>query len=539
MTVFSSFMLTGLLTTAPVQAGLVTGSVPDLEEAYRPRRIAVVVGVEQYADPNLQGLRFAKKDATDLAEVLENPSLGNFDRVMLVTESDLTTADKIIDAIEYASADLQRDDTFLLYLSGHGTLTIDPIDGSQLFFLGSDGNLDHPRETGLSIQGLEERMSTLTARRRVLIMDTCHNGRTGSKSALNSPTTALLQSMRGEPPAPRNLREVSESEARLFAAQYHQPAMEDPDLQNGVYTHFLLQALTGKRDDADLDRDGLVDVTEAHDFARDHTIHHTGGMQVPRAEYRIVGHEEIYLSGDPTLRKTAERALLTACDQILAQAKLLVDGIPRGGLMGATAVQPGIHEIEIQNSTGETLIKRKVRFEAGTTLPIESLFEQRQARWLVATGPSLRHGHGRANFHPIAGELEVAWVQPVPTASWMRPDIHLRAAAMNGTIPEQGENPVMAGDVALGGTFGLGNGPLTVGPLVEGALLWRTYEDEDGEHRQVGAAPVVGVRALLTMDVGNAELALRMDSRLVPYQHDGMWTSLWHHGLAVGVVRRP
>ena len=84
----------------------------------------------------------------------------------------------------------------------------------------------------------------------------------------------------------------------------------------------------------------LVDVAEAHDFARDRTMQHTGGIQVPRAEYRIVGREEIYLAGNPLERSAAEQALLSACDQLLAQARLLVDGIPRGEFPGLLAVQP-------------------------------------------------------------------------------------------------------------------------------------------------------------------------------------------------------
>ena len=57
-----------------------------------------------------------------------------------------TTAKGIEQAISEASAGL-NDDTFVLYLSGHGTLTVDPLEGSQLF-LPSDGELDSPREAG-------------------------------------------------------------------------------------------------------------------------------------------------------------------------------------------------------------------------------------------------------------------------------------------------------------------------------------------------------------------------------------------------------
>ena len=318
-------------------------------------------------------------------------------------------------AIAQASADLQRDDTFVLYLSGHGTLTVDPIEGSQLWFLPSDGALESPRETGIGVDWPEARVSELAARRRVLIMDTCHNGRSNLKSAVNEPTASMLRSMRGEPPAPRDLRQVSESEARLFAAQYYQPAMEDPNLENGVYTH-LIQSMTEQREAADLNRDGLVDVTEAHDYARDYTIRHTGGMQVPRAEYRIVGKEEIYLSGEPGARKEAEKALVSACDEVLANGSLIVDGQARGTLPGLTAVEPGRRNIEIRTADGRSLLRQRVYLQAGYTLPIESLLEQQKSHIALLAGPKLRTGPGTDHFHPWAGEIELVWINPLPVA---------------------------------------------------------------------------------------------------------------------------
>lgn len=355
-----------LLLAAPAWAGLVTGGAEGLDEAWRPRRVAVVVGVQDYADPALQGLRFPAKDARDLGAVLGDPEVGGFDRVVVVDGGPATTRAGILDTVRAATADLQRDDTFLLYLSGHGTLTLDPAAGSRLWFLPADGRLDDPADTGLAVADLERLVASLPARRRVLILDTCHNGRTNSKSALAPDTRQTLARLRGEPPPPREVLEVSESEARLFAAQLQQPAMEDPALQNGVYTHYLVEALTTGA--ADLDGDGLVDVAEAHDYARDHTIARTGGMQVPRAEYRIVGREEIYLAGDPGLRARAERALIAATDELLAQARLLVDGVPRGALPGLTPVEPGRHVVEVRGRDGAVLARDRVRLAAGERL---------------------------------------------------------------------------------------------------------------------------------------------------------------------------
>ena len=114
---------------------------------------------------------------------------------------------------------------------GHGTLTIDPLEGTRLYFLPSDSTLEQAEETGIGVDWLEAQVGAVAAKRRVLILDTCHNGR--SKSGLNQATRDALRSMRGDPPPPNLVSEVSESEARLYAAQYYQPAMEDPNLGNG------------------------------------------------------------------------------------------------------------------------------------------------------------------------------------------------------------------------------------------------------------------------------------------------------------------
>ncbi len=527
-------LLTMLLPTA--LAGVVQGNDLALDQVYEPRRVAVLVGVQDYGDPALQGLRFAAKDARDLGSALGDPFIGDFDRVVVIEGQQATSREGILHALGVATADLQRDDTFLLYMSGHGTLTLDPRDGSRLWFLPSDGQLESPEQTGLAVSELEEMVNELPARRRVLVLDTCHNGRSDSKSNLNGATASLLQGFRGEPPAPRNLREVSESEARLYAAQYYQPAMEDPELENGVYTHFLLSALTDQAAAADLDRDGLVDVAEAHDHARDKTIAHTGGLQVPRAEYRIVGREEIYLSGDPNRRSVAEMALISACDQILAKAKLLVDGIPRGSLPGLTAIEPGRHELEVQTEDGRTLARQTVNLEAGHTLPIESIIaDDRRSRVMVAAGASVRHGEGWESFHPFAGELELAWIDPVRLPTWLRSDAHLRVSAASGTVAEQLPTTSVFGGFAAGGlSLGLRGGPISVGPLAELVVPWRTFTNETGSFDQAGLTWAGGGRVLWTQPVGAAEIAVRIDSRYVPFSTADERSSLWHHGVALG-----
>jgi len=531
-------------------AGVVAGGDDTGDSVWEARRVAVVIGVQDYADPMLQGLRFPEKDARDLGSVLESGDAGGFDQVFVVSGAQATTADGIRRALAIASADLQRDDTFFVYLSGHGTLTLDPREGSRLWFLPSDARLDDPEHTGIAIAELENLVNSQAARRRVLVMDTCHNGRdTGSlagRSAVNDPTAQLLAGLRGEAPAPRGLHAVSESEARLFAAQYHQPAMEDPELENGVYTHFLLESLTDGRDDADLDRDGLVDVAEAHDYARDRTIRHTGGMQVPRAEYRIVGHEEIYLSGDPSRRSNAEQALLTACDEILSKARLLVDGQPRGAMPGLTAIEPGRHRIELQAADGSTLARQTVHLEAGVTLPVESLLDPaRSSRISMSLGSVAHTGDALPWFHAVTPEVELQWLEPVSLGKRLRPALHVRGGGWRGFVDEQTGNlgalPVSAGSLAAGASLGARWGTASIGPQVELLAPWRLFEDYIDEtgtqtetRNQMQLTGAAGIRALWTPRIGAQTLVVRLDTRYAAYTMDADRLGMWHHGLSVG-----
>ena len=526
--------MTLLLTTA--LAGSLGTDDAALEDVYAPRRVAVLIGVDTYEDPDLTPLQFAAKDARDLAGVLGHDDYGDFDRVLTITSPDATTRKGILKALTVATADLQRDDTFVLYLSGHGTLTLDPLDGSQLWFLPSDGQLGDADGTGIAVDWLEEMVSNVEARRRVLIMDTCHNGR--DKSSLDPRTAELLAGMRGEAPVPRSTKEVSESEARLYAAQYYQPAMEDAELENGVYTHFLIEAISDAARQADLDGDGLVDVTEAHDWARDKTMVYTGGMQVPRAEYKIVGREAIYLAGNEATRLGAEKALLAATDALLASAHVLVDGQPRGVLPEVVAIEPGVHAIEIQDSSGRTLLRRTVRVQAGETVMLDALFPTMKPSVEVLGGAVARTGPGAAAFHTGAPQLGLAWVNRGFGPRWLEADLHAGSSWFVGDVVSEGEYvSVNAGSMNLGAGLALRSQrlPVSAGPALDAAWLWRRFDDLDGVHNQGRPAPAIGGTARLRIPVRERYVVVGYDARWVPYTWGGEQTAMVTHGLSVGM----
>src|SRR5688500_8639898 len=98
-------------------------SAPDgpagLDEAFAPRRVAVLIGVDEYDDPALGPLRFAAADAAAMAGVLGDPDQGAFDRIVTL-DGEVSRAE-IWQTLTEEGLRLRRDDTFVVFFAGHGT----------------------------------------------------------------------------------------------------------------------------------------------------------------------------------------------------------------------------------------------------------------------------------------------------------------------------------------------------------------------------------------------------------------------------------
>jgi uncharacterized caspase-like protein len=88
--------------------------------------------------------------------------------------------------------------------------------------------------------------------------------------------------------------EATEGRVILAASRPEQVSIEDDQLQHGVFTHFLLEALGGP---ADLNRDGEVTALEAYQYlsarVREYTARTHGFEQRPVLEVRGMSRELI------------------------------------------------------------------------------------------------------------------------------------------------------------------------------------------------------------------------------------------------------
>ncbi len=374
-----------------------------IEASFGPRRVALVIGVGEYADPLFPGLLHAEADAVAFGEILESHEYGGFDRVIVLTTPVQTTQARILTELVSLRNDLRSQDTLLVYFSGHGTMRLDEADEPTLFLVASDSTARDLSGTGVELAEMQRFFSRIRAERKALVVDACFHGE--GKSAVQPTIQQRLERMDAFPTLSRKVS-LGQSEAHLFATSWGRPAREDDALEHSVYTYYLLQGLTWEQERSDSNRDSLVTIYEAHDFARSKTVAYTDGAQVPEAYFRVVGERDLVVTGEPEKRLESELALIYFYDTegtAFAGASLAVDGRLKGVFPGAMPVDPGRHRITITSPEGSVLFDRMIDIDYQESIAADRIDHRPsvyRAYLGLGGGPQLGIGE---RVHPLFG----------------------------------------------------------------------------------------------------------------------------------------
>ena len=359
------------------KGGLVPVDVPRerLEAARAPRRLALVIGIQRFQDPQWRPLRYPGADAAGMAEVLRDPALGAFDEVQVLADG--PTRDELRTGLaRIAEEDRDERDTVVVYVSSHGTLARDAQGQLRRYLVAADTRIDRIPETGFSLDELKADFDRLRSRRKVLILATCHSG--GGKSLLPVGIEAELAGVKAGFFV-RPIEEVSRASVVLAASDWGETAREDEHLGHDIYTHFFLEAL--RSGNGDRNGDGAVTATEAHDYARRMTYADTGGRQRPSAESSEVGVDPIVLVGRVERRGKPE---LYSYAEKLDGFTVKVNGRPMGELPGGVAVDPGRLRVQISKGSGQEILDETLRLEPGERVEVGQLLSRAEGRWDVA-----------------------------------------------------------------------------------------------------------------------------------------------------------
>ena len=349
---------------------------------------AVVVGISNYRNVPPEGqLRFAHRDAEDLAAFLRTPRGGGFPsnhiKVLLNQDATLSAIRTAIGTWLVRSA--EPDDVIYIFFAGHGIVEGDN-DG---YLLATDSDPQNLYATALQIAELDRIITQrLHARIVVLMADACHAGQLGWTSR-GSGERALISNY---------LDEVGKSGSgvyRLLASRANERSFEDVRWGggHGAFTHFLLEGLKGK---GDRDKDGFVRVGELVDYLAEVVPEETRALQHPRLAGSVDTRLPLAVLGtekqtDPASSGASARNFSLEV-RGTAGSEVYIDNAYRGkirpnGVLLIEDLAPQRHEVSIDPPNAEPFSQTVSLIAAKTVLELKTGSSVKAAPKVASNGP--------------------------------------------------------------------------------------------------------------------------------------------------------
>lgn len=208
-----------------------------------PKRYALVIGVDQYADTQITTLGGASNDARTLANALVQYAGFPSDQVTLLASDQPVerqpTRGNILRRLSNMAAVIPADGLLLVSFAGHGI----ERDG-RAFLLPSDSqvsnDVDLLEQTAINVTQVKDRIKKIGVTQVLMILDACRNDPVGRANADNPLTPAYTRGFNFDT---RN-REV-QAFATLYATEVGHRAYEYKEKKQGYFTWLLVEAMRG------------------------------------------------------------------------------------------------------------------------------------------------------------------------------------------------------------------------------------------------------------------------------------------------------
>lgn len=339
-----------------------------VQTAFRPRRLALMIGVQHFQDEKFRPLRYPAKDVADFRNFLETNNVQENDAFISLLNEDATEAAVLKAFDELESKNTGEDDIVLVYLSTHGTLAYRNAGEMMRYAAFYDSKFDSIGQSGITMDYIQNRLARLKSSKKAVIFALCHSGAGKSQlpEALEKELAVMKSGFFTQP-----LHEVSTASMMLSASSWGQAAREDDSLQNDIYTHFLIEGLRNH----DANGDGAVSLFEAHEFARSKTYDFTLGKQTPTALMNMSGADPIILKG--TVKNQSDPMLFADQEQF-RNLKIYVNGESKGTLWNPMAIPNGRVKLALVDPAAPTrpLIDHHVFLNKNSSYSVSSLFSR-------------------------------------------------------------------------------------------------------------------------------------------------------------------
>jgi uncharacterized caspase-like protein len=231
---------------------------------------AIIVGVNNYIDPDVKDLNFCIADAQDIMNTLLNSTMWSRENIIYLPDA---TKIDIENAIEDVRIKIEPDGLILFYFSGHGNLS---LDGSHAYICPADSiRSDTSFTNDIEDDELERWLDSILTNRRCVILDTCFSGAFIKKPPPDLIFRTYLKKGQKITTALAGtgffVKLSKAGYILLTASDDNEYSYEDPALKNGVFTYYLDEGFNSPYD-VDINSNQEISAEESYHYSNPRVI---------------------------------------------------------------------------------------------------------------------------------------------------------------------------------------------------------------------------------------------------------------------------
>jgi hypothetical protein len=249
-----------------------------------PNDWGLIIGIENYS--RLPNAKYARKDAL-IMKLYFQKVLGIPEENIIFLMDNQATKARIEGYLEeYLPKNVKPDSKVYLYFSGHGT---PDLNSGEPYLVLWDGDPRFLVRTGYMVKKLYGALKSLKIKRSYVFLDACFSGIARGAAEMLVQERAMLIHV-------NDVNLTSDAVVSMSATSAQQTSIVFEDAEHGLFTFYLLRALSGE---ADVNNDSRVSVKEAYEYVADHVssmARREGKDQIPQITPALKKLEGVNLS---------------------------------------------------------------------------------------------------------------------------------------------------------------------------------------------------------------------------------------------------
>ena len=277
---------------------------------------ALLIGIAKYR--YIHPLSKTTNDARDLYSAFLENGYSQKNLALLLDQNATKVA--ISKELNLLAQRAKPDDTVVIFFSGHGARMIGGFSPGE-YLCPVEAEINKVKDTCISDSELTTALRAINAGRLVVFLDACHSGGVGEPK---DPDVQVKIGFSEE--VYSRLATTGNGRVIIASCKANEVSWELPNMQNGLFTHYLLEGLRGKA----ARNDGTVWITNLFGYVSEHVPKHK-----PQHPFQKSAAEDFVVARTQQPHPASPPPPLQSTSTILSPSQFDLSGVDRTSLREA------------------------------------------------------------------------------------------------------------------------------------------------------------------------------------------------------------